>query len=82
MTYRCAVFGLEHLGIATRPDPTITCDGCGLVLLARGRHGGPPAWLLKNKAPKGWTLERTDDPFTRRDWCPRCAPEKRSEGNG
>ena len=72
MTYQCGIGpGLETLGL--RPDvPHIRCDGCGLRLDAVTTAGNATAWLRSGKAAKGWKLERTDDPFTRRDYCPRC----------
>jgi hypothetical protein len=62
-----AVFG--NLGPR---EPHVTCDGCGLVESAVTRDGGPKAWLLNLKAPKGWLLQRTEEPFMRKDWCPKC----------
>ena len=81
MTYHAAVFGLDRVGVPTNPEPHITCDGCGLKKSALSyRLGRPEAWLLNNKAPRGWTLERTDEPFTRRDYCPDCRADKRKAG--
>jgi hypothetical protein len=78
VTYHAAVFGLEHLSVPTNPDPCITCDGCGVRKAALScRLGKPESWLVNNKAPKGWVLERTEEPFTRRDFCPACRPKKR-----
>lgn len=72
MTYRAAIHGLAHLGVPDHPTPSIYCDGCNMQLSAMKPNGQPYAWLLNNKAPKGWTLERTEEPFTRRDLCPKC----------
>ena len=81
MTYRCAIFGLEHIGIQTHPTPSIYCDGCGARLDARTRSGGPPAWLLNGKAPKGWRVEHDAENHTRKDWCPRCKESKGEVGS-
>ena len=72
MTYRAAIFGLEHVGIPTHPEPAVYCDGdgCTARVVARTRSGGPPAWLLDGKAPKGWAVERDEENHTRKDWCP------------
>lgn len=78
MTYRAAIHGLGHLGIPDHPTPSVYCDGCGLRIDAITRSGMPAAWLLTNKAPKGWLLERTEEPFTRKDWCPKCRPDRRA----
>lgn len=75
MTYRAAIFGLTHLGVPSHPEPSIYCDGCGLRKSALKPSGLPCGWLLNNTAPKGWTLERTEEPFTRRDLCPKCTAE-------
>lgn len=77
MTYRCAILGTRHLGIPEHPEPAIYCDGCGLRLVARTRSGGPPAWLLNGKAPRGWRVERTGLGL-RRDWCPTCKAKPRA----
>lgn len=78
MTYHCGIgAGLEHLGVTPR-EPHITCDGCQCKELATTRDGLAKAWLRNGKAPKGWRLERTEEPFTRKDWCPTC----RQSGKG
>lgn len=70
MSYRAGTRGLAALGIPDS-EPRVICDGCGVVLHARTRSGGPPAWLLNGTAPKGWAGGRNED-GTRWDRCPRC----------
>lgn len=74
MTYRCAVHGLEHLGIRSREYPAIYCDGpgCDAMMVALTKSGGPPAWLLDGKPPKGWLCKRDESKYTRLDVCPKC----------
>lgn len=78
MTYRAAIHGLAHIGIPDHPYPAVYCDGigCTVSVVALTRSGGPPAWLLNGKAPKGWAVERDDDKHTRLDWCPDCRKQR------
>ena len=72
MSYRCGIGGgMERFGLTPGP-PHIRCDGCGITLEARTKSGGPPAWLLNGKAPRGWKCVRDAEHYTRQDWCPRC----------
>lgn len=75
MSYTCGIApNMARLGFTPGP-PHITCDGCGVKLVAQKSNGAPPAWLLNGKAPPGWKLERTDTGagrVYRSDWCPRC----------
>lgn len=82
MSYRCGIGeGLaKKLGIAPGP-PMITCDRCSIYLVARTKSGGPPAWLLNNRAPPGWELIRHEDPtgaILREDYCPACRAARRA----
>jgi hypothetical protein len=71
VSYRCGIGdGMRRLGFEPG-EPRITCDGCGVVKLARTKTGGPPMWLLNRKAPPGWKLIRHEDD-TRTDYCPQC----------
>ena len=77
MTYRCGIGrGMKALVGLDEGPPHIRCDGCGLKLIARTKSGGPPSWLLKQKAPPGWLLIRHEEPDTgailREDYCPKC----------
>lgn len=77
MTYKAAIFGLEHVGVKTHPTPLIYCDGSSCdatceVMSARGAVGRPFAWFLSGKAAKGWSVEHPHEPGKRRDWCPKC----------
>lgn len=76
MTYRCAIFGLEHIGIPSHPVPSIYCDGCGLQRTCLKPSGVPYAWLLNGKAPPGWRCESSEG-GTRKDWCPRCKADEK-----
>ena len=67
MTYRCGI-GPGIPGMEPGP-PRITCDVCGLQLLARRKSGGPPLWLLAGSPPPGWGMVRRPD-GTRLDYCP------------
>ena len=66
MTYRC--------GIESSP-PRVTCDGCGDRLVVN-QNRLPPKWLINNRPPPRWEMEREVDTETgivrRRDWCPLC----------
>ena len=76
MSYRCAIGpGMERIGMLPC-EAHIRCDGCGVTILARTRTGGPPAWLLNRKAPRGWKLIRQPDD-TRVDYCPKCKPRRK-----
>lgn len=78
MTYHAGIGpGFERIGLPIAPrEPHVTCDGCGIVCSAVLSSGRPAAWLLNRKAPKGWLLQRTEEPFSRKDWCPRCRKAK------
>lgn len=74
MTYHAGIgLGMVAMGLAPR-DPHVTCDGagCSAMVSAVTASGGPPAWMIKRKAPPGWKLERTEEPFARKDYCPSC----------
>lgn len=72
MSYTCGSNGsLAKWGLPAGP-PRVTCDGCGTVIVARTRNGGPPMWLLDGKPPsKGWKTIRHEN-YTRTDYCPNC----------
>jgi len=77
MTYRPATGDAlaASLGVPASDAPTVTCDGCDLVLRAVTTRGGMPAWLRANRAPPGWSMERGEDDegrVLRVDLCPRC----------
>lgn len=77
MSYRCGIGrGMKALTGLDEGPPRIKCDSCGEILIARTKSGGPPAWLLNHRAPKGWLLIRREDPATgvvlREDYCPTC----------
>jgi hypothetical protein len=76
MSYRCGMApSMAQFGFEPGP-PRIICDGCGVTLEARTRSGGPPAWLLDQKAPKGWKLilrpTDVEEVQIREDYCPKC----------
>jgi len=71
MTYRCGIgAGMAQLGFEPC-EPHLVCDDCGLKLTI-DRDRIAPAWLLNNKAPKGWLCIHNREDFTRTDYCPRC----------
>lgn len=77
MTYRCGIGSSLGALLGLVPgDPHVRCDDCGAILPARTKSGIAPMWLLRNRAPRGWLLIRTEDPETgkvdRQDYCPRC----------
>lgn len=79
MTYRCGFGqGMAELGFEEGP-PHIKCDGCGLRLEARMTSGGPPLWLIDQKAPRGWHLilkpSGVEGVSLREDYCPQCRKE-------
>lgn len=67
-----------HAGIGPRlaggngTAPHVTCDGCAAIAVGETKEGLPKAWLRKNTAPPGWKLVRTEEPFSRKDWCKAC----------
>jgi len=74
MTYHAGIGpGFERVGLPIAPrEPHVTCNNCGIVESAVKRDGSPKAWILARKAPPGWKLIRTEEPFSRVDLCPRC----------
>jgi hypothetical protein len=52
--------------------PHLTCDKCNLRLEIRTDRP-PPAWLLDEKAPKGWMTTRIEG--KRKHYCPTCKAE-------
>lgn len=54
--------------------PSITCDGCGVVLTIVSNP--PPKWFLDGRAKPGWQLlrheERDGRVRMRSDYCPAC----------
>lgn len=73
MTYHAGL-GIGF-GVAPRA-PHLTCDDCGLAQPALRPNGQPYAWILSRKAPPGWLLIRQEEPFSRKDYCPRCRDQQ------
>lgn len=74
MTYLAGMSPGAAVMFGTDPrDPHVRCDGCGATQAATRADGLPFRWLLKNRAPPGWRMDRPDDDATkRRDYCPAC----------
>lgn len=80
MTYHAGLgLGMAAFGLAPW-EPHVTCDGCGARRSGETRSGAPAAWLRKRKAPPGWLLIRTEEPFHREDYCPACKAKKLARG--
>lgn len=71
MSYRAGTNGLQAIGIPNG-EPRIICDGCGLERSVTLKSGIPASWFLDNRAAPKWKLVRTEEPFRREDYCPRC----------
>lgn len=61
--------------------PSITCDGCGVVLTIVSNP--PPKWFLDGRAKPGWLLvrheEREGRVRMRSDYCPTCKVSARQK---
>jgi hypothetical protein len=72
MSYRCRLDATVAKMIGEEAGgPRIKCDLCGFKLDVKIKHGGPPKWLLDNKAAPKWRLVRVPD-GRRKDYCPEC----------
>jgi hypothetical protein len=73
MTY---LAGLAGFGGGTDRSPHVICDGCGLKAQLLKPGGMPYAWALNKKPPPGWAMERTEEPYSRTDYCRDCRAPK------
>lgn len=81
MSYRSAVYGMDHWGIPSGPA-SITCDCCGLQRpLDTFSRRMPPAWLLAGKPIPGWGFALPTE-YTRYDACPPCVKSALGVGAG
>ena len=78
MTYRAGIGTriAEELGLAHRTDAHVRCDaiGCDATASAYTLKGDLARWAMRQRAPRGWHLTRTElehGAVHRIDLCPK-----------